>query len=95
MPGFTLHRELELYDRAGISSAEVLKIATLDSARVAGAAKRTGSISEGKQADFVLLAGNPLEDINAIRKPVAVFKGDRWFDPAQLYEAIGVKPFTR
>jgi len=31
----------------------------------------------------------------ADRKPVAVFKGDRWFDPAQLYEAIGIKPFTR
>jgi hypothetical protein len=95
MPGFTLHRELELYHRAGISTADVLKIATLGSARVAGVADRTGSISEGKQADFVLLAGNPLEDINAIRKPVAVFKGDRWFDPAQLYEAIGIKPFTR
>jgi len=95
MPGFTLHRELELYHRAGISNADVLKIATLDSARVTGAADRAGSITEGKQADFVLLAGNPLEDITAIRKPVAVFKGDRWYDPAQLYEAIGIKPFTR
>jgi imidazolonepropionase-like amidohydrolase len=95
MPGFTLHRELELYHRAGISTIDVLKIATLDSARVAGVADRTGSISEGKQADFVLLAGNPLEDINAIRKPVAVFKGDRWFDPALLYQAIGITPFTR
>ena len=95
MPGFTLHRELELYHRAGISTTDVLKIATLDSARVAGVADRTGSISEGKQADFVLLAGNPLQDINAIRKPVAVFKGDRWFDPALLYEAIGITPFTR
>jgi hypothetical protein len=43
----------------------------------------------------VLLEGNPLENISAVRKPVAVFKGDRWFDPAQLYEAIGIKPFTR
>jgi len=95
MAGFTLHRELELYQKAGISSANVLKIATLQSARVAGVADSTGSIAVGKQADFVLLAGNPLEDINAVRKPVAVFKGDRWYDPAQLYEAIGIRPFTR
>ena len=95
MAGFTLHRELELYHRAGISTADVLRIATLGSARVAGVADQTGSISEGKQADFVLIEGNPLENISAVRKPVAVFKGDRWFDPAQLYEAIGIKPFTR
>ena len=95
MAGFTLHRELELYHRAGISNADVLRIATIGSAKVAGVADQTGSISEGKQADFVLLEGNPLENISAVRKPVAVFKGDRWFDPAQLYEAIGIKPFTR
>jgi len=95
MAGFTLHRELELYHRAGISNADVLKIATLESARVAGKAAEGGSISVGKQANFVLLAGNPLDDISAVRKPVAVFKGDRWFDPALLYEAVGIRPFTR
>jgi len=95
MPGFTLHRELELYQRSGISPADVLKIATLGSARVAGDEQNSGSISEGKRADFVLLAGNPLEDISAVRHPLAVFKGDRWYDPAQLYEAVGIKPFTR
>ena len=95
MAGFTLHRELELYQRAGISNADVLKIATLQSAQVAGMADRTGSIAIGKQADFVLLAANPLEDISAVRLPVAVFKGDRWFDPAALYEAVGIRPFTR
>ncbi len=94
MAGFTLHRELELYHRAGISTEDVLKLATIGAAGVAGVADQTGSIAAGKQADFVLLAGNPLEDISAIRKTVAVFKGDRWYDPAQLYEAIGVKPFT-
>jgi imidazolonepropionase-like amidohydrolase len=95
MPGFTLHRELELYQRAGISNAEVLRIATLGAAVVAGAADESGSVSEGKRADFVLLAGNPLEDISAVRRPVAVFKGDRWYDPAKLYEAVGIRPFTR
>jgi hypothetical protein len=95
MPGFTLHRELELYRQAGIGNADVLRIATLGAARVAGAADETGSISVGKRADFVLLAGNPLEDISAVRRPVAVFKGDRWYDPAKLYEAVGIRPFTR
>jgi hypothetical protein len=95
MPGFTLHRELELYHRAGISPADVIRIATLASARVAGDEQSSGSISEGKRADFVLLAGNPLQDISAVRRPVAVFKGDRWYDPALLHEAVGIRPFTR
>ena len=95
MPGFTLHRELELYQRAGISPADVLRLATLGSARVAGDEQNGGSISEGKRADFVLLAGNPLQDISAVRRPVAVFKGERWYDPAQLYETVGIRPFTR
>ena len=95
MPGFTLHRELGLYHAAGISAADVLRIATLDAARVAKDEHNSGSISEGKRADFVLLGGNPLEDISAVRRPLAVFKGDRWYDPAQLYEAVGIKPFTR
>ena len=95
MPGFTLHRELELYRQAGIPAAEVLRIATLGAAEVMGAAAETGSIEAGKRADFVLLAGNPLADISALRRPVAVFKGDRWYDPARLYEAVGIRPFTR
>ncbi len=95
MAGFALHREIELYHRAGISNADVLRIATLQAASVAGKSDDAGSIEVGKAADFVLLETNPLEDISAVRRPVAVFRGDRWYDPAQLYEAVGIRPFTR
>lgn len=91
---FTIHRELELYAAAGIPNADVLRIATLDSAAIVGAAERTGSIREGKAADLVLLDGNPLEDISAIRRAVLVVKGETAYEPAALYQAVGVKPFV-
>jgi hypothetical protein len=91
--GFALHRELELYAEYGIPNADVLKIATIDAARVVGADARTGSIEEGKLADLVLLKGNPLEDISAIRRASWVFKGDTAYRPDELYAIVGVKPF--
>ena len=91
--GFTLHRELELYVEAGIPAIEVLKIATLDSARVTGVDRSKGSIEVGKDADLVLLDGNPVDDISAVRNTVLVLKGDTLYRPDNLYEAIGVVPF--
>ena len=93
MPAFTVHRELELYSGYGIPNAEVLRIATLDSARVLGVDGHTGSIEPGKAADLVLLDGNPLEDISAVRRGVLVIKGGRLYQPDQLYRATGVEPF--
>ena len=91
---FTLHRELEVYAEAGIPPADVLRIATLDSARVVGVADRTGSVEVGKASDLVLLDGNPLEDISAVRLAVLVMKGDTVYRPDQLYEASGVRAFV-
>jgi hypothetical protein len=93
MAGFALHRELELYAQYGIPNADVLKIATIDAARVAGADDRTGSIEEGKLADLVLLEGNPLEDISAVRRASWVFKGKFAYRPDELYATVGVQPF--
>ncbi len=90
---FTLHRELEVYAEAGIPDADVLRIATLDSARVVGVDDRKGSIEVGKDSDLVLVDGNPLEDISAVRRGVLVMKGDTVYRPDELYEAVGVKPF--
>jgi hypothetical protein len=93
MAGFALHRELELYAQYGIPNADVLKIATIDAARIVGADDRTGSIEEGKLADLVLLRGNPLEDISAVRRASWVFKGDTAYRPDELYATVGVEPF--
>jgi imidazolonepropionase-like amidohydrolase len=58
---FTYHRELELYQRAGMTPAEILKRATLDSARYVSEDQRLGSIDKGKLADFFLIPGDPLK----------------------------------
>jgi imidazolonepropionase-like amidohydrolase len=91
---FTIHRELELYSEAGISNADVLRIASLDSARIVGVDDRTGSITVGKDSDLVLVEGNPLVDISAIRRATLVMKGNTAYKPDELYKAVGVKPFV-
>jgi len=93
MAAFTVHRELEIYVESGISNADVLRIATLDSARVVGVDARTGSITVGKDSDLILIDGNPFDDISAIRRATLVMKGDTLYRPDELYKAVGVKPF--
>lgn len=90
--GFMLHRELELYVKAGIPAEKVLQMATIVSARVAGKEKEMGSIEKGKIANMVLVDGNPLSNINDIRKAVLVIKDGVMYDPAKLYQALSIKP---
>jgi len=92
LAGFGLHRELENYVRAGIPANEVLKIATLTSAEVAGMSDRIGSIEEGKIADLILVDGNPAENISDIRKVELTIKDGNLYKPEELYPALGVTP---
>lgn len=92
--GFTVHREIELYTLAGISAADALRIAAWNPIEYMGYSDILGSVETGKLADFILLPGNPLEDINAIRTPrMVVRNGDVYF-PSEIYEALSVKPFA-
>ena len=92
MPGFTLHRELELYVKAGISPVEVLKMATLTAAKVSNVDDRLGSIEPGKLADIVLVDGDPTQNISDIRNTFLTVSRGRLYDPKDLYQAIGVLP---
>ncbi|MDG0833060.1 amidohydrolase family protein [Roseateles saccharophilus] len=88
--GYSLHRELELYAQAGIPNAEVLRMATLTSARVLGVEKDRGSIVPGKLADMVLVDGDPLRQMSDIRRVWRTVKGGLVFDPAALERAMGM-----
>ena len=92
MAGFALPRELELYVEAGVPAPEVLRIATLDAARLAGRARELGSIAPGKLADMVLVDGDPSKNIGDIRRLRLVIKDGALFDPDALCRALGIQP---
>ena len=94
MAGFALHREAELYVKAGIPPGEVLRIATWYGAKYTRTLDRLGSIAPGKLADLILVDGDPTQDISAIRQIVLVMKEGVVYYPAELHEATGIKPFA-
>ena len=92
LPGFALHRELELDVQAGIPPAEVLKLATLGAARIMKHDGDLGSIGAGKLADVVLVDGNPAANISDVRKPLVVVKNGVVYKPSELDAELGVQP---
>lgn len=92
LAGYTLHHELELYVRAGIPAAEVLRMDTWTSAQVMGVNKDRGVIAAGKLADMILVDGDPVATIADIEKVDTVIKGGKVYDPAKIEQALGIIP---
>ena len=73
-----VHREMEIWKNAGIPTVEILKAVTFNNAALLGAADRLGKIAPGYDASFIILDGNPIEDITVTRRISDVFfKGER------------------
>ncbi len=85
VPGFSLHRELELMVEAGLSPFEALQAGTVNVARFLGL--KTGVIETGYEADLVMLDSNPLEDITSTRRVHGVMVRGAWY-PRQEIEAL-------
>ena len=90
LPGFDLVRELELYAQAGIPRAQVLQFATIQPARVMRMDDALGSLRPGKQADAILVWGDPLADIANLRRVGTTIKGGVMYDTRALYATAGV-----
>ncbi len=88
VPGYSDQRQVELLVEAGFTPVEAISIATLNGARYLGREARIGSIAAGKQADLVVVAGDPSTRIADVRRVETVFKQGIGFDPAKLIESV-------
>jgi hypothetical protein len=88
LPGFGDQREIELLVQAGFTPLEAIKIATLNGAQYLGRDRQIGSIAAGKNADLVVVKGDPSSRIDDIENVVLVFKDGVGFDSAKLLESV-------
>src|SRR6201993_1377533 len=80
LPGFGDQRELELLVEAGFTPLEAIKIYTLNGAQFLRSDSKIGSIAQGKQADLVLIKGDPGTRISDVEKVETVFKDGVGYD---------------
>jgi imidazolonepropionase-like amidohydrolase len=86
--GFGDQREVELLVEAGFTPLEAIKIATLNGAKFLGEDARIGSIAPGKQADLMVVKGNPATNISDIEKVEIVFKDGVGYDTEKLIQSV-------
>jgi len=92
VPGYSLHREMELYVQAGFTPMEAIQAATIVPARAMGVDKESGTIEKGKRGDLILLKGNPLDDIRNARNVEYVITNGTMYHTAELWQSVGFKP---
>ena len=88
LAGFGDQRELELLVEAGFSPLEAIRIGTRNGAEFLGESSRIGTIATGKQADLVVVRGDPSVHISDIENVEIVFKDGIGYDPTKLVESV-------
>lgn len=86
--GFGDLREVELLVEAGFTPLEAIKIATFNGAKFLGEDAHIGSIAVGKQADLMIVKGNPAVNIGEIEKVEIVFKDGVGYDSEKLIQSV-------
>jgi hypothetical protein len=87
VPGFGDHREIELLVEAGFTPVQAIRIATLNGAIFLGREDQIGSITPGKNADLLVVNGDPATRISDIENVEIVFKDGVGYDPKKLFDA--------
>src|SRR5262249_311591 len=92
IPGYSLHREVELYAQAGFTPMEAIQAATIVPARAIRLEKESGTLEKGKRSDLIVISGNPLEEIHNTRKLEYVVANGMMYQTAELWQSVGFKP---
>ena len=88
LAGFGDQREIELLVEAGFTPEQAIHIATYNGAQYEGKLERIGTIVKGKQADLVVIHGDPAANISDIEKVDTVFKDGVGYDPQKLMDSV-------
>ncbi len=88
LAGFADQRNIELLVEAGFTCPQAVQISTANGARFLGELDRIGTVTAGKEADLVVIDGNPAAHIAEIRNVKLVFKDGVGYDPAKLLESV-------
>jgi hypothetical protein len=88
LPGFGDQREIELLVEAGFTPVEAIHIATENGASYLGQQDRIGNLAPGKQADLVLIKGDPSKNIGEIENVETVFKAGIGYDSKKLIDSV-------
>lgn len=88
LAGFGDQREIELLVEAGFTPEQAIHIATYNGAQYEGKLERIGTIVKGKQADLVVIHGDPAANISDIEKVETVFKDGVGYDPQKLMDSV-------
>ena len=86
--GYGDQREVELLVEAGFTPLEAIHIATANGAQFLGESDRIGTIAAGKQADLVVIKGDPSKKIEDIENVETVFKDGIGYDSAKLIDSV-------
>ena len=86
--GFGDQREVELLVEAGFTPLEAIQIATENGAKFLGEEAKVGTLKVGKQADIIVVNGDPSKQISDIEKVEIVFKDGKGYDPKKLLDSV-------
>jgi hypothetical protein len=88
LPGFGDQREVELLVEAGFTLAEAIHVAAANGAEYLGESARIGTLTAGKQADLVVIHGDPTANLLELEKVEIVFKDGIGYDSAKLIDSV-------
>jgi len=88
LAGYADQREIELLVKAGFTPVQAIHIATANGAEYLGQSARIGTIAKGKQADLVIVSGDPSKNISDIRNVDLVFRKGIGYSSAKLFDAV-------